>query len=104
MGPVVLASQLAAGIGVIAGAMIVKNAMEHTGMNPMSTWDRPRCATCNGTGRVTCLCSRWSDGDTGCRTCSGSGRMACRSCGGSGTGRPLPVQISVRSNRPPPYS
>jgi DnaJ-class molecular chaperone len=104
MGPVVLVSQLATGIGVIAGAMIVKNAMDQNSMRSMTTSSRPRCATCNGTGRVTCLCTRWSDEDIGCRTCAGSGRMACRSCGGSGTGRPLPVQLSVRNNRPPPYS
>ncbi|XP_078156404.1 chaperone protein dnaJ-like protein [Carex rostrata] len=104
MGPIVLASQLVTGIGVIAGAMIVKTAMDQTGMNPMSSSSRPRCSTCNGTGRITCLCTRWSDGDIGCSTCAGSGRMMCRSCGGSGTGRPMPVQLSVRNNRSPPYS
>ncbi|KAJ3675774.1 hypothetical protein LUZ60_004816 [Juncus effusus] len=104
MGPVALASQLAAGIGVLAGAVIVKNAMDSQSSS-VATWTPPRCATCNGTGRTTCMCTRWSDGDVGCRTCSGSGRMACRNCGGSGTGRPMPVQLSLqKNNNRNPYS
>ncbi|XP_073013526.1 uncharacterized protein [Typha latifolia] len=102
MGPIVLASQLATGLGVVAGAMLVKSAMDALDAGPMAG-GLPRCATCNGTGRVACLCSRWSDGDVGCRSCAGSGRMACRNCGGSGSGRPLPIQVRVpSSNRPPP--
>ncbi|RWR79981.1 drought-induced protein 1 [Cinnamomum micranthum f. kanehirae] len=93
MGPIVVASQLATGLGVLAGAMLVKTVMEQ---KPPMAGGWTRCATCNGTGRVSCLCSRWSDGDVGCRTCAGSGRMACNSCGGTGTGRPIPVQISAR--------
>ncbi|THU50509.1 hypothetical protein C4D60_Mb06t20960 [Musa balbisiana] len=97
MGPLVLASQLAAGLGVLAGAAIVKSAMES---GPMAG-GLPRCATCNGTGRVACLCSRWSDGDVGCPSCVGSGMMLCRNCGGSGSGRPLPIQVPMRSTRSP---
>ncbi|TKY59896.1 hypothetical protein E2542_SST16990 [Spatholobus suberectus] len=94
MGPIVL-TQLATGLSVLAGAVLVKSVMDH---NPML----PRCPTCNGTGRVTCLCSRWSDSDIGCRTCAGSGRMNCSSCGGTGTGRPIPARVAIRpSNRPP---
>ncbi|XP_011002124.1 PREDICTED: uncharacterized protein LOC105109203 [Populus euphratica] len=94
MEPTVL-TQLATGLSVLAGAVLVKSVM---GQKPMAG---PTCLSCNGTGRVACLCSRWSDRDVGCRTCSGSGRMACSSCGGTGTGRPIPVQISMRSpNRP----
>ncbi|XP_077226744.1 uncharacterized protein LOC143860107 [Tasmannia lanceolata] len=98
MGPIVVLSQLATGLGVLACAAIVKSVIEQ---KPMA-W--ARCATCHGTGRVSCLCSRWSDGDVGCRTCAGSGRMACNSCGGSGTGRPLPSQVSVRGNNRPHMS
>ncbi|TKY47768.1 hypothetical protein E2542_SST29829 [Spatholobus suberectus] len=96
MGPMVL-SQLATGLSVLAGAVLVKSVMDQ---KPMAGPFR-RCPTCNGTGRVTCLCSRWSDGDVGCSTCAGSGRMACSSCGGTGTGRPLPAKIAIRPpNRP----
>ncbi|XP_068667374.1 uncharacterized protein [Aristolochia californica] len=96
MVPIVVASQLATGLGVLAGAVLVKQVLEQ---KPMAGGG-PRCPSCNGTGRVGCLCSRWSDGDSGCRTCAGSGRMACGSCGGTGTGRPIPVQISLRRNPP----
>jgi hypothetical protein len=54
------------------------------------------------TGKVACLCARWSDGDVGCRPCAGTGRAPCRSCRGSGrTGRrPAPVRVAVRAQRP----
>ncbi|XAR64393.1 hypothetical protein NMG60_11024711 [Bertholletia excelsa] len=98
MGPIVL-TQLAAGLSVLAGAALVKTVIDQ---RPMAGPGRfPMCSTCNGTGRMACLCSRWSDGDFGCRTCAGSGRMACSSCGGSGTGRPIPVQLSVRPPKGP---
>ncbi|XVF43709.1 hypothetical protein PTKIN_Ptkin02bG0062300 [Pterospermum kingtungense] len=94
MGPIVL-TQVATGLSVLAGAALVKSVMDQKPMaGPFQ-----RCPTCNGTGRVTCICSRWSDGDVGCATCAGSGRRACSSCGGSGTGRPLPVQISINMYR-----
>ncbi|KAD7116431.1 hypothetical protein E3N88_03699 [Mikania micrantha] len=92
MGPIVL-TQIATGISVLAGAALLKSVMDQ---NPMmgpgsGSGQFPRCSSCNGTGRVSCLCNRWSDGDSGCRTCAGSGRMMCNRCGGSGTGRPLPM-------------
>lgn len=96
MFPMVL-SQVATGLSVLAGAVLVKSVLDQ---KPMAG-SFPRCPTCNGTGRVSCLCSRWSDGDVGCRTCAGSGRMACSSCGGTGSGRPLPAKITVQlPNRP----
>ncbi|CAL5338141.1 unnamed protein product [Camellia sinensis] len=98
MGPIVL-TQLATGLSVLAGAALVKSVMDQNPM--MGPTQSPRCPSCNGTGRVACLCYRWSDGDVGCRTCSGSGRRACGNCGGTGTGRPIPVQISVRPPPPP---
>ncbi|XP_057542078.1 uncharacterized protein LOC130820642 [Amaranthus tricolor] len=94
MGPLVL-TQLATGLSVIAGAALVKSMMDQ---KPMSG-PLPRCPTCKGSGRVSCICSRWSDGDVGCGRCSGSGQMTCSSCGGSGMGQPLPVQVTAR---PPP--
>ncbi|KAH0975590.1 hypothetical protein GBA52_017489 [Prunus armeniaca] len=57
--------------------------------------------SCNDMGRVSCFCSLWSNGDVGCRSCAKSGRTFCKSCGGSGTGRPLSVQISIRPPTPP---
>ncbi|MED6172498.1 hypothetical protein PIB30_050644 [Stylosanthes scabra] len=93
MAPIVL-SQLATGLSVLAGAIIVRSVMDQ---NPMAgPGSIPRYPTCNGTDTVTYLCVRWSDRDTGCRTCAGLGRMACSSCGGSGTGRPLSAKIAVR--------
>ncbi|KAF5202642.1 chaperone protein dnaJ-like protein [Thalictrum thalictroides] len=91
-----VAQQLVTGLGVLAGAVLLKSVMDQQPMAGGGPGGTTRCPSCNGTGRVNCLCSRWSDGDRGCRTCAGSGRMACNSCGGTGTGRPLPVQISVR--------
>ncbi|XP_073031470.1 uncharacterized protein [Primulina eburnea] len=94
MGPIVI-TQLATGLSVLAGAVVVKQVIDQI-QNPMMGSGRgPRCPRCNGSGRVSCICSRWSDGDVGCRTCAGSGRMACNSCGGTGTGRPIPVQVSA---------
>ncbi|XP_074295685.1 uncharacterized protein LOC141623480 [Silene latifolia] len=94
MSPTVL-TQLATGLSVLAGVALVKQVMDQ---QPMAG-PFPRCPTCNGSGRVTCFCSRWSDGDVGCNACGGSGRRACSNCGGSGTGRPMPVRIAAR---PPP--
>ncbi|XP_071716479.1 uncharacterized protein [Rutidosis leptorrhynchoides] len=95
MGPLVI-TQLATGISMIAGAALLKSVMDQNPMMGPGSDRIPKCSRCNGTGRVSCLCNRWSDGDRGCGTCAGSGRMVCSSCGGTGTGRPLPVQISVR--------
>ncbi|PHT34520.1 hypothetical protein CQW23_26320 [Capsicum baccatum] len=81
MGPIVL-TQL--GLSVLAGAALVKSVIDQKTMMGSGTGQFPRCPSCNGTGRVSCMCSRWSDGDVGCRTCAGSGRMACSSCGGTG--------------------
>ncbi|BAF08834.1 uncharacterized protein [Oryza sativa Japonica Group] len=110
VGPIVIAS---AGLGMLAGVAMANRTMGGGGdgrqLPAASRWDaRPRCATCGGSGRVDCLCNRWSDGDSGCRTCAGSGRMPCRSCGGSGTGRPLPARLIARGHHhhhnPPPSS
>ncbi|KAK1406050.1 hypothetical protein QVD17_42247 [Tagetes erecta] len=102
MGPIVL-SQIATGVSVLAGAALLKSAMDNINSPMMGSGSiSSRCSSCKGTGRVSCVCNRWSDGDIGCRTCGGSGRMMCNSCGGSGTGRPLPVRISA-TPPPPPY-
>ncbi|PNW77335.1 hypothetical protein CHLRE_10g432100v5 [Chlamydomonas reinhardtii] len=50
------------------------------------------CPVCGGSGFEECLCSRWSDGDVGCNSCSKTGYMRCRGCGGGGTAVPLMVR------------
>ncbi|RLM74585.1 chaperone protein DnaJ-like [Panicum miliaceum] len=101
VGPIVFAAS--AGIGMLAGlATAERCASAGSGNNNLtSAWPPTGCATCGGTGKVTCLCARWSDGDAGCRPCAGTGRSACRSC--RGTGRRAPVRVAVRAQaqRPP---
>ncbi|KAE8790396.1 hypothetical protein CFC21_029911 [Triticum aestivum] len=99
--PIAVAS---AGLGMLAGVAMANRSMQEGRPAAAVRWpllQKPRCATCSGTGRVECLCSRWSDGDgSGCRTCAGTRRMPCRSCGGSGTGRRAPVRIATASATP----
>ncbi|CAM0904914.1 unnamed protein product [Alopecurus aequalis] len=96
--PIAVAS---AGLGMLAGVAMANRSLQEGRTAAAVRWPQPRCATCSGTGRVECLCSRWSDGDgAGCRTCSGTKRMPCRSCGGSGTGRRAPVRIGTASATP----
>jgi hypothetical protein len=59
----------------------------------------PECSTCHGTGKVDCMCSRWSDGDRGCSICAGSGLMACPSCGGGGTAVPITAKVDLSRSR-----
>ncbi|KAL8463604.1 hypothetical protein ACS0TY_033532 [Phlomoides rotata] len=87
MNPMVL-TQVATGLSVLA---VVKQVMDERSM--MGPGGAPRCHNCNGSGRVTCICTRWSDADVGCRTCSGSGRMLCSTCRGTRTGRPISVRV-----------
>ncbi|XP_047068795.1 uncharacterized protein LOC124676813 [Lolium rigidum] len=97
--PIAVAS---AGLGMLAGVAMANRSLLQDGKPAAAVrWPQPRCATCSGTGRVECLCSRWSDGDgDGCRTCAGTRRMPCRSCGGSGTGRRATVRIDAASATP----
>ena len=83
VGPIVLAAS--AGIGMLAG-LATADRCAAAGNNLPLTGARPPagCATCGGTGKVACLCARWSDGDAGCQPCAGTGRSACRSCRGTG--------------------
>ncbi|KQJ82260.1 hypothetical protein BRADI_5g07855v3 [Brachypodium distachyon] len=92
-----------AGVGMLAGVAMANRSMEEASRRPPAAAAmRPRCTTCSGTGRVECLCARWSDGDgSGCRTCAGTRRMPCRSCGGSGTGRRAPVRIATTAQPRP---
>ncbi|CAO2042000.1 unnamed protein product [Urochloa humidicola] len=107
VGPIVLAAS--AGLGMLAGVVTAdrcSSSSSGSGNLPMAGAGGARhsCATCGGTGKVACFCSRWSDGDVGCRSCAGSGRAPCRSCrgsgGGGGTGRRALVRVAVRAQRP----
>ncbi|XP_047061886.1 uncharacterized protein LOC124669292 [Lolium rigidum] len=96
--PIAVAS---AGLGMLAGVAMANRSIQEGRPAAAVRWPQQRCATCSGTGRVECLCSRWSDGDShGCRSCAGTRKMPCRSCGGSGTGRRAPVRISTSSAKP----
>ncbi|RLM65465.1 chaperone protein DnaJ-like [Panicum miliaceum] len=101
VGPIVLAAS--AGIGMLAGLATADRCASGSGNNllPLAGARPPTssCATCGGTGKVACLCVRWSDGDAGCRPCAGTGRSACRSC--RGTGLRAPVRVAVRAQGPP---
>jgi len=90
-------TQVVQGLSALAGAWVIKSMMDAEQEKPMGGLSQ--CPTCNGSRRVPCMCTRWSDHDVGCSTCEGSGMMRCKSCGGSGTGRPIPVQI--RASNPP---
>ena len=46
-------TQLATGLGVLARAALVKSIMDQKTMAGLF----PRCPSCKGTGRVSCLCS-----------------------------------------------
>ncbi|CAL5017372.1 unnamed protein product [Urochloa decumbens] len=104
VGAIVLAAS--AGLGMLAGVAAADRCSSSTsgsGNLPLAGGARgPSCAACGGTGKVACLCSRWSDGDVGCRPCAGTGRAPCRSCRGSGggTGRRALVRVAVRAQRP----
>ncbi|CAN6270466.1 unnamed protein product [Urochloa humidicola] len=103
VGPIVLAAS--AGLGMLAGvAAADRCSSSGSGNLPLAGPGgvRHSCAACGGTGKVACLCSRWSDGDVGCRSCAGTGHATCRSCRGSGGGggRRALVRVAVRVQRP----
>lgn len=56
--------------------------------------DRRPCPSCGGSGLQPCFCTKWSDGDVGCSSCSSSGWTKCKSCGGGGLA--VPIKVSIR--------
>jgi len=95
MPAVLVAPVVAQGVataGLLAGGVLLKSFLDWEERQREQA-DYNRCPTCNGRGRVPCFCQRWSDGDVGCSTCAGSGEMQCNSCGGGGTGVPIPIKI-----------
>ncbi|KAJ1270621.1 hypothetical protein BS78_06G066700 [Paspalum vaginatum] len=104
VGPIVLAAA-SAGLGALVGVATADRCSPAGRRPPMvGAGGAPSCGTCGGTGKVACLCARWSDGDVGCRACAGSGRAPCRSCHGSGTGRRATVRVAVRGQRRGPLA
>lgn len=97
VGPIVIAS---AGLGMLAGVAMANRTMGGGGdgrqLPAASRWDaRPRCATCGGSSRVDCLCNRWSDGDSGCRTCA-----APAGCPAAAAAAPAPAGRSPPASSP----
>lgn len=90
-------TQVVQGISALASVWLIKSIVDAEKEKTVTRFSQ--CPTCNGSRRVPCMCTRWSDNDVGCNTCAGSGMMRCNSCGGSGTGRPIPVEI--RASNPP---
>lgn len=90
------ASQLASFLGcALAAAWVgLQLKMEQDAIEQQE--GRRECDTCSGTGRVPCICLRWSDRDVGCGACAGSGQMECTSCGGGGTAVPIEAKVYVK--------
>lgn len=81
-------------------AAVVWMAFSLLKMQEKGTGSERKCETCNGTGKVECYCTRWSDGDrTGCATCRGSLLADCPSCRGGGTAVPIQAKVYIRSEK-----
>lgn len=87
--------QMASGLGFAIGALWIGSEFLKD-QQRASEQNQQECVTCSGTGFVDCMCSRWSDGDTGCGTCRGSGKMVCHHCGGGGTAVPISAKLYNR--------
>lgn len=73
----------------LALCALLQDAMEAQG--------RRECETCGGTGRIRCICTKWSDRDVGCGACDGTGLMECTSCGGGGNAVPIEAKVYIKS-------
>jgi hypothetical protein len=80
-------SQLASATGFVIGALWFGRelALEQERNNEFNE----QCMTCRGTGRMPCICQRWSDSDVGCGSCSNTGFAICKDCRGGGTKVPV---------------
>lgn len=90
-----LATQLAT-TALIAGAWYLSQQQEAVEQERLEGSDRRPCPSCGGSGVQPCLCTKWSDGDVGCSSCSSSGWTKCNSCGGGGMA--VPIKVSIRKN------
>lgn len=90
-----LVSQIATSVSLAVGAWwFSREAMLE--QDRFDNSQQQACPRCDGTGFEACMCSRWSDSDIGCSTCSRSGYMRCRSCGGGGTA--VPIKVAIRKD------
>lgn len=91
---------LARAVGTVAAAVAaglwLRDEMQQQERLARESPTRRTCPTCEGRGYEPCACTRWSDGDAGCRSCSNSGYSQCRSCGGGGTA--VPIKVTIRSD------
>eukprot|EP00879_Flechtneria_rotunda_P000938 GHRR01001068.1.p1 GENE.GHRR01001068.1~~GHRR01001068.1.p1 ORF type:complete len:142 (+),score=0.12 GHRR01001068.1:204-629(+) len=91
--PVLVASQVVSTVTVAVAAWWFSKQLG-VAQDTMNTSRRP-CPRCNGTGYEACMCTKWSDEDVGCNSCSSSpGYTKCSACGGGGTAVPIKVAIS----------
>ncbi|EFJ48705.1 hypothetical protein VOLCADRAFT_80915 [Volvox carteri f. nagariensis] len=87
-------SQLITTSAICVGALMLLNRPEQLPeQDRLDSRKSQPCPVCGGTGFEACLCTRWSDGDVGCNSCSKTGYMRCRGCGGGGTAVPLMVRV-----------
>lgn len=99
-------SQMASAAGFAIGAIWFSRelALEQERNNQ----NTERCNTCQGTGRVPCICQRWSDNDVGCASCNNSGFAVCNDCRGGGTKVPVarvaPIYVDDKNKYRDPYN
>lgn len=91
-------SQVANAVGCILGAAFIGRELLMEQPSSSVEEDEDACPSCGGCGTETCMCRKWSDGDSGCGVCQDSGLMACRNCRGGGTKVPIRIQIHVEGD------
>ncbi|GBF92048.1 hypothetical protein Rsub_04395 [Raphidocelis subcapitata] len=89
-----IARALGVGLAAVAAGLWLKDEMQQ--QERLESPARRACPACEGRGVEPCACTRWSDGDAGCRSCRNSGLTQCRSCGGGGTA--VPIKVTIRSD------
>lgn len=85
--------QIATMAALAAGAFMLLNQQDMAPEQNRQHRNAEPCPVCQGTGYEECMCTRWSDGDVGCSSCSKTGYMRCRGCGGGGRAVPLLVKV-----------
>jgi len=90
-------SQVVNAVGCLLGAAFIGRELL-TEEPSSSVEDEDLCPSCGGCGTETCMCRKWSDGDSGCGVCQDSGLMACRNCRGGGTKVPIRIEIHVEGD------